>query len=387
MLTLVLASILAQGVSDDAILIGMEGEANSFSVDEENLGMRLVIRHVNASGGVHGRRLTEVGYARDPQRPVESQVANARRLIDEDGVFLLLNFGGPGSVEIARLANERGVPHMFPHTALISGPATRFAFTSFPRYDDETDIMLPYIADTLGGSRIGVVYAQNDYGRYFVERAREFAATLSYEFAGAFALDRNAEDASAQVSALHDADADTILMAVYPAGARRIVEARAAQGLDARLISTGPLTDEQYFDLGGLAEGTVGFCHYPDPNVSSEPGIVAYRELMSEYYPGHPYNRYSLYGYVFASLVVEGLQRAGTELDDEAFVNAMESIERWESGGILPPVSFSATDHHAQDAGFVCELDDGRFKPVSGWLAGSDNVGKRSGADAEPVGQ
>jgi hypothetical protein len=31
-------------------------------------------------------------------------------------------------------------------------------------------------------------------------------------------------------------------------------------------------------------------------------------------------------------------------------------LSSWETGGALPPVSFSAADHHAQTAGFVCEL-------------------------------
>lgn len=374
MVTLILAAVLAQGVSEDTVFIGMEGEAHSFSVDEENLGMRLVIRHVNATGGVHGRKLAEAAYPRDPKRPVESQVANARRLIENDDVFLLFNFGGPGSVDIADLANRHGVPHLFPHTALITGTATRAVFTSFPRYDDETRIVLRYVAEVLDGKKIGVIHASNDYGKYFVDRTRDFSTGLGYEFAGAQALDRDAADATTEVSALAKAGADTIVMAVYPAGARRIVEARAELNVDAQLVSTGPLTDEQYFDVNGLAAGTVGFCHHPDPKESTEPGIVAYRKLMDEHYPGHPHNRYSLYGYVFGRLVVEGLRRAGPNLDREAFLNAMESIEDWDSGGILPPVSFSASDHHAQDAGFVCQLGSGRFEPLTDWLSGSRQV-------------
>jgi hypothetical protein len=87
------------------------------------------------------------------------------------------------------------------------------------------------------------------------------------------------------------------------------------------------------------------------------------------YFPGHELNRYSLYGYVFGKLVVEGLERAGPELTRDGFLDAMESIRDWDSGGILPPASFSATDHHAQEAGFICELDGGRFKLLTDWLA------------------
>jgi branched-chain amino acid transport system substrate-binding protein len=89
---------------------------------------------------------------------------------------------------------------------------------------------------------------------------------------------------------------------------------------------------------------------------------------MAEHYPGHALNRYSLYGYVFGRLVIEGLERAGPNLTQAGFLDAMESIRDWDSGGIMPPVSFSATDHHAQTAGFICELRDGRFQALSDWI-------------------
>ena len=367
--TLLLWTLLAQGVSDDAIVIGMEKSVQSFSADEENLGMRLVIKHVNAGGGIHGRMLVEHGYARTRENYVQKQVANVKRMVEEDGVFLLFNFGGPASMQIGPYAMKHGVPYMFPHTALLTVDGKREIFTSYPRYDGETRVILEYLAEDLGAGRIGVIYANNAYGQYFASRAKLFSDVFGYNLVGLETLARDAADAAPQVHALKRAHADAIIMAVYPAGARKIVEAKAALDYDVRLVSSGPLTDEQYFAIeGGYAEGTTGFCHYPDPNVSNEPGIVRYRELMATHFPGHPVNRYSLYGYVMGSLVVEGLERAGRDLTRESFLDAMESIRDWDSGGIMPPVSFSPTDHHAQTAGFICVLEDGRFKALSDWI-------------------
>jgi hypothetical protein len=89
---------------------------------------------------------------------------------------------------------------------------------------------------------------------------------------------------------------------------------------------------------------------------------------MKRHFPEKRLNRYSLYGYVFGKLVVEGLRRAGPALDREKFVDAMESIRDWDSGGILPNVSFSRDDHHAQTAGFICELVNGKFEPRTVWM-------------------
>ena len=362
--------VLAQGVTDDRILIGMEGPANSFSVDEENLGMRLVIRQANESGGIHGRMLVEKAYPRGSDDPVGQAVRNAQRLVEQDGVFLLFNFGGPAAVRIGEYAMERDVPYLFPHTALLTVDGDRHIFTSYPRYDGESRMMLEFLVRERQAKRIAVVHAPNIYGDYFAGRAAALADEIGYDFVGAQSLPIQPEAAVSQMQALRELDPDAVVMALYPAGARRVVEAKAALDWDITLVSSGPLTDEQYLNVdGGQAEGTLGFCYYPDPNVSDAPGVADYRRLMAQYHPDHPLNRYSLYGYVFGQLVVEGLRRAGRDLTEDAFLDAMESIRDWDSGGILPPVSFSSSDHHAQTAGFVCELRDARFEPLTGWIS------------------
>jgi branched-chain amino acid transport system substrate-binding protein len=366
---LVLLTLLSQGVTDSAILIGMEGPAQSFSTDEENLGMHLVIRHVNAQGGINGRRIEVAAYPRGRENIVEQALANVKRLNEQDQVFLLFNFGGPAAVPIGDYAMRNDVPYLFPHTALLTVDGDRHVFTSFPRYEGESAVMLRYLTETVGAKRVAVIHADNIYGDFFAGRARDLAAETGYTFVGNRALERYPESALPEMSELRETNPDVLIMALYPAGARKVVEAKAALDWDIRLVSSGPLTDEQYLNIdGGHAEGTLGFCHYPDPYESDAPGIVRYRELMAEHYPGHPLNRYSLYGYAFGSLVVEGLQRAGADLTRDSFVDAMASIRDWDSGGILPPVSFSETDHHAQDAGFICELQNGRFVALSEWL-------------------
>jgi branched-chain amino acid transport system substrate-binding protein len=370
MTTFLLSIILAQGVTDDSILIGMEGQANSFSVDEENLGMHLVIKHVNANGGVHGRKLVPVTRSRGREDPVNQGIRNAKSLVEEGKVFLLFNFGGPASVQIGQYAMENDVPYFFPHTALLKVDGDRHVFTSYPRYAGESRAMLGYLAEERGFKRIAVVHAPNIYGEYFRGRAEELANELGYYYAGAQALESNAENADEEIAGLKALNPDVVIMALYPEGARKAIQAKAALNWNVQLVSSGPLTDEQYLNVdGGHAEGTLGFCHYPDPNESDAPGIATYRSLMDEHFPGHALNRYSLYGYVFGSLVVEGLERAGTDLTKDALLDAMESIQDWDSGGILPPVNFSATDHHAQDAGIFCELEDGRFKQLGGWYS------------------
>ncbi len=359
------------GVTDDTVLIGMEGQANSFSVDEENLGLRIVVQQVNDDGGIHGRRLVIRAYPRSGGAAADQAVANARRLVTADEVFLLFNFGGPQSVRVAELATAERVPHLFPHTALITQDGQRYVFTSYPRYQGESEVMWRHLTDSRAFTRFAIVYADNVYGTFFRDRLAEFAERDARELTASLAIEeRQPGDLRGALETVRDSRPDAVILAIYPEQARAVMAAVAAlDWTDVTMVSSGPLTDEQFLAVeGGYAEGTLGFCHYPDPVVADEPGVADYRSLMERYYPGRPLNRYSLYGYVFGTLMLEGLERAGRELTRETFIDAMESIDEWESGGILPPVSFSASNHHAQRAGFICELREGRFEAVTDWI-------------------
>jgi branched-chain amino acid transport system substrate-binding protein len=354
--------------SGSPLVIGMEGPAGLFSADQENVGFRAALAEANRGGGIHGRKLVDRGYPR-PDRAAAA--SNARRLVDE-GVFLLLNFGAwPSSGEIAKLAVERRVPYMFPRTALLPREAQRYVFTSFPRYQEEAALMVRFLVRERGVRRIAILYEPSAYGRQFLELVQSNARDAGYEFCGAAELaSHQPGHVDRDLAKLAEWAADAVFIALHPEEARAVMASKARLGLRFTVVATGPLSDEKYLHVaGGSAEGTLGFCHFLDPERASGPGFDAYRAAMARHAAGEGLNRYSLYGYVYGRLVFEGLRRAGPSANRDTFVDAMESIRGWDSGGILPPVSFSAAEHHAQHAGIICELRGGHFEPLTGWVS------------------
>lgn len=358
------------GVTKDTILLGIEEKGNSFSLDEENLGFRLAFQEHNDKGAIHGRKIAWKGYPKSGGAAVDEAAANAKKLVEHDKVFALMNYGGPAAIPVSKLADEKRVPLLFPHTALISSEGRRYIFTSFPRYEGEAKAMLRYLSKERGIKKFAIVHDVNVYGQLFLGLLRQHAAEFGYTVTGnAGVPTRDPKDLTEELKGLVDGGPEAVMMALYPAQARTLMAAKAKLGWKGRMISVGPLTDEQFLNVpGGAAEGTLGFCYYPDPDKSTEPGVAAYRAAMAKYHPGHPLNRYSMYGYVFGKLTIEGLERAGANLTRETFIDAMETIKDWDAGGIMPKVTFSKTNHHAQRAGFICELKNARFEALSGWI-------------------
>jgi ABC-type branched-subunit amino acid transport system substrate-binding protein len=89
-------------------------------------------------------------------------------------------------------------------------------------------------------------------------------------------------------------------------------------------------------------------------------GERLFRKIMARRYPDQTPGTHSRIGYAAAQLVVEGLKRSGPELTREAFTAALESLEDW-TGGLLPPISFSADDHRGLTALSLQRIISGRW--------------------------
>jgi ABC-type branched-subunit amino acid transport system substrate-binding protein len=216
-----------------------------------------------------------------------------------------------------------------------------------------------------------MLYQDDKYGYTFRDPAKKTLAKFGLNLIAAESYKRGAKDLSAQVAKLKKANLDAcLLVATPPPGATFLREAHKQGWKDTKIISSGPLTDEKYINLsGGVGEGVWGLSLWPDPVNSQDPAVVEYREIVQKYGKDRDKtpNRYSLFGYYYAKLFVEGLKRAGSNLTRESYIAALEGIKDWESG-IAPPVSFSAADHLAQDSGFMVEVQKSVFRPISGWL-------------------
>jgi branched-chain amino acid transport system substrate-binding protein len=359
------------GVTDTSVLAGC---SNSFSgplaftgTEMIKYGTEVYFNHVNQEGGIHGRKLLMKTYddAYDPTKAV----ANTKRLVEEDGVFCILTPQGTSPVfATLKYLEQRKVPLLFPFQGTpIKGKDVFTSFTSYPR---ETEIVVNWLVKKKGFKRIGMIYQDDKYGYLYRDQALETLKGMGMTLAAQESVKRGAIDLSAQMAKLGQADLDALMMILVPGpGAMAIKEAKKLGWTKTKLIASGPLSDERFIILsGGEGEGVWGFSYWPDPVHSQKPAMVEYRKQLEEYAPGHVANRYSLFGYFYAKLFAEALQRAGKNLTRGRLIKTLEGMKDWENG-IISPVSFSKIDHAAQKDGFMVEVKGNVFKPITGWLS------------------
>ena len=69
-------------------------------------------------------------------------------------------------------------------------------------------------------------------------------------------------------------------------------------------------------------------------------------------------------GYTAASFTVAALEKAGRDLTTDSFIAALESMKDWRDIFSGPPLSLSATNHHASNQSFLSVVKDARWVPV-----------------------
>lgn len=357
------------GVSDDEIRIGaslaLEGHAGYLGTQMLH-GAMAYIRQVNAAGGVHGRRIKVIAYddGYDPPRCVY----NTQRLLIDDNVFALFCYvGTPTTVKIIPLVNEARIPlvGMFTGANALRDPVNRYLINIRASYYQETGAIVEHLVENLNISRIGIFYQYDAYG-FDGLRGTELAlkrynlvpiATGTY-IRGTLKVEEGLQRIMA-------ADAQAVVMIGTYEPCANFIRAAKSRGYDPvfSLVSFVG-ADELVRILGADAEGVIvtQVVPLPGPQADGESlwGVDEYTRLLQRYYPQDRPNFVGLEGYLNARVLVEGLQRTGSQPTRERFMAALESIQDYDLG-IDNALSFSPRDHQGLDRVYYTHFKDGRF--------------------------
>lgn len=360
---------LTAGIHDDEIVIGaslaLGGHAGYLGTQTLH-GAMAYIRHVNAAGGVNGRRIRLVAY--DDRYDPPRCLVNTQRLLIEDRVFALFCYvGTPTTVRVLPLIEEARIPlvGMFTGANALREPLNRYLINVRASYYQETSAAVRYLVEQLDIRDIAVFYQYDAYG-FDGLRGTELALKrygLVPVAKGSYV--RGTLDVEEGLQRIRMAGARSVVMiGTYEPCAKFIGLARS-QGYNPVFYNVSFVgADALARLLGDGGEGVIVSQVVPPPDFAGAEqdlwGVKEYVDLLARYYPEDPPNFVGLEGYVNARVLVEGLERAGRHLDRESFIRAIESIQDYDLG-IANSLSFSIFDHQGLERVYFTRLTGGQF--------------------------
>jgi branched-chain amino acid transport system substrate-binding protein len=359
-----------RGVTDNEVLIGtytdLSGVTAMWGVNNTN-AWHMVFDETNAQGGVNGRKIKYI--VEDNQYQIPRSVQAANKLINKDGVFMMVANGGT-PMNNATMPDQlaKGVPNVFPLTSARSmyEPLHHLKFGLAASYYDQMRSGVKVFVEQHHSKAICSMSQDTDFGRDVMDGARDQLKAMNLKLIAETLHKPTDTDFSASVAKLRDANCDLILLGTITRDTIQIVSAVRKIGWNVELLGQAASYDEAVAEVpGGATEGfysmtPVLFVAASDPG----PKVKAFAEKYKSQFGKEP-NFAAQLGYTAGQLVVLGLQNAGKDLNADSFVAGMEKIKDWHDIFGSPPMSFSPTKHQGSNESFLCVVKAGKWVPIS----------------------
>ena len=309
-------------VGTSAVLSGPLGSQTR----EYIVGSQLHFDAVNAQGGVHGRRIAYQPL--DDGFDVKRAVENTRKLIEEDKVFVVYN--NTGTAQVAAI-----LPLLEATRTIGFGPVTgatslrsqynRYLFHVRASYANEARMIVSQLKN-VGISNVVAFYQDDPLGKTLLQEIRAAAEHEQMKLSAEVKVDPKQPDLQAAAKQADALRPQAVIMATagttFPSFVKALRETRSRPSFYGFSIASVDLLAKE---LGPGARGIILAQIMPSMRNTSIPVVRDFLRLMGEKMPGTKPTPSQLEGFVHATLLVEGLRRAGRNLGTESFIQAMES--------------------------------------------------------------
>lgn len=368
-LTLLPASAAEVGVTPTTIKIGMFGPltgALSLWGYPINNGAIAVYNHVNATGGINGRKI-EIAHEDGACDPAKT-VAAVKKLIFRDEVFAI--HGGTCSAAVFAARDEiinNGVPFVVMAATLdkISKPTNKFIYTTAMPGSGDGALMAGFIASMPNVKRVAIIkhadeWADTKAGALLAKLDKKFEIVANEQ------IDRRVTDAVAQVLKVKEAKPDVVVAFTYPAETAVLLRDARKYGLNTPFLATTSVMD--LLDLAERAGGVdVVKNVYVASFLTAPPGaseVKTWGDIYKASFPQDKLQTLSFFGMSGALLVVDALKRAGKDLTREKFIQALDSTKDLDAGPAFCKITMSPDNHQGCPSGTMWTLANGKIVPI-----------------------
>lgn len=294
--------------------------------------------HVNANGGIYGRKIRVV--LKDDSYKPDQTLAHTRQLLADDKPLALFGFVGTGNVLALnknKVLEEAGIALLAPYTGAqdLRDPMNPHIFHIRASYTDETARMVEHL-HTIGLRKFAVMYQDDPFGKSGLAGAEQALDKLGLKAVAKGGYDRTKpEEVDAAVAAIAPAEPDAIIMVSVNRASAAFVKKMREKGSRARLFSISVVNFKELLKNAG--EDTVrgvGISQVmPSPYSQMVPVAREFQAMMKKYQPEKVVSYASMESFIAAKILVEAIKRAGGNPTREKVIAQLEKLNAYDVGG------------------------------------------------------
>jgi branched-chain amino acid transport system substrate-binding protein len=329
------------------------GDNATFGIAQLN-GINLALKEINANGGIDGKTVVVEKFD-DKCDPTEA--ANvASRIVSSDTYYAVLgHLCSSATLAALPIYKRSGI-------SVISGSSTnpsitKLGYTNFSRNISTDDIQGAQIIDfakSLGKSRIGIVYASDDYGQGLYDTAVKEAKTAGVQIVAAETFTpTTTKDYTSSLTKIGAANPDVLLLFGYYNDMGTLVSQIGRTSLaGVQLVGAAGTAQPDYAKLGGSATEDTYLLSYYDP-ASPLPANQTYVKDYQQAYPGQTPNEQAAYWYEIPFIL-----KAAVENNGSSKANLTDAIHKVVYEGPTGTTKFDTVGDVLGKVGIVSRVKD-----------------------------
>lgn len=337
----------ASNAARDDIVIGQVAPLSGTIAgtgEEYVAGGAAYFAHVNAQGGIYGRKIRVV--VKDDGYKPDQTLALTRQILAEDKPLALFGFVGTGNILALnknKVLEEAGIPLLAPYTGAqdLREPMNPNIFHIRASYTDETARMVEHL-HTIGLRRFAVMYQDDPFGKSGLAGAESALQKLGLKAVSKGGYDRTKpEEVDAAVAAIAPSEPDAIIMVSVNRASAAFIKKMREKGSKARLFSISVVNFKELLKNAGedYARG-IGISQVmPSPYSAMVPVAREFQAMMKKYQPEKVVSYASIESFIAAKILVEAIRRSGGNPTRDKVITQLEKLSNYDVGGFK--VSFS----------------------------------------------
>ena len=362
--------------------INMTGPASTWGQFHAK-GQQDYFRYVNeVKGGVAGNKIEMI--LADTAYKVPEAVAAVRKFAVQDQVDMIATWGAGEGLAAKPIVQQYKIPTINYSTSweILESPIA-YMYLPFGSYRMDCEAVLDYILAIHKGKeppKVGLLTYNNAYGRSIHKPSREYAAKQNINIVAIEEFPPQTVDLTTELLRLQKSGAEYIFIQMLPAAIITAFRGADRINYDPPFFGTWTSTDPDFFKMGqGLTRTRLRIQFPGGLPVDNNPGMKVMQELWKRYKTVDKFDASYWEGVAVGMIMERAMLRASEkfkEINRDTINRAMESFRQEEFGGLIPPVTYSPTDHGASFRARIVQVkEDGSYTPLTNfYVPGKEKI-------------
>jgi ABC-type branched-subunit amino acid transport system substrate-binding protein len=366
---------LDPGLTETSVTVGLVVQSSG-ALAEVGAAMKDVLAayfdNINSRGGIFNRKI-ELKVADAGAGGAATSTA-AQNFAHKEQIFAFVGGLSAGSdPQLAALARTEEIPFIGPSTLLphLENPANKYLFYLLPGVSEQAMSLVNFAATQpeLKRATTAIAYSDTTLGEAAGNAAAEQAKKAGLTITKKIAFKPDNFDARTVVKELKTANVESLFFFGEAKAQASLLNEAATASWSPNLFFLGALSGKDLSVTSPPESKNKVFLAFPNvPSDISKEAMGEFRALQEKYKFQSRHIVAQLSAFAAAKVFVEGLTRAGRDLNREKFISALDTLYDYETG-VTPRLTFGPNRRVGAAGAHIVAFDIVKkdFTPL-GWV-------------------